>query len=494
MKMVKGVKKKKDFTVQKLDKACLCNTPYKNLFKNHTQSGLNGSISVKFKCSCCKLVYVNFAANGRYLACVKVKSLGEYDPRTGRYASPVTQLILYDGVSQTCCDNLESNSAGLRPNHVRAETEHGCGFCADLNLTASINLNLIEVYSVQMSNDELQFAVYGFGFNDMPRKPSISVYEIHLDKQNGTSLSQKTKLIFENSGILSAMMTACKFFPTDSNVLVTSICDDYHTMRKCNYLDFWNSKSSLHFARLSLTEKAPKFQGYVTSMSFSSDGLLLAMTSSTRHTQLLLYSSQTHEFGPVFCQQDYFLQEHEHFPAHSTFATDLYELFICSSPGDLLRLAIDPKSLTVAHVISHTMVFDALPQPEIGIAQQTNAALGFMYCKATCKCVIRSKRGLHFFDADRNTVEKTIPFQNKEPNHDDNNIDSDSHSWMAMSKTGQELAVVSSSELLIYLRQNSDMSLKNLCRQYIIQLVPEDKIVQVSLPKTLQSYLLYSSN
>ncbi len=228
----------------------LCNVPYRSFLNaSRTQGGEaqgqgDGPRQISYCSECSKLILIDFALNGRFLACISVKDYADYqDPLTSsRNLSPTSQLILLKA------NNYSPNPAEI--NHFR-QIPSGYESNNDLSIVASINLDLVEVYCTEISNDTTQFAVYGFGYNTIPRKPAVSVYEIHYDSySNSVSLSRKTKLVFEKGEILYSKITACKFFPTDCNILVTAICDDYHSVRKTNYLDFWNTKSSLHFAGL----------------------------------------------------------------------------------------------------------------------------------------------------------------------------------------------------------------------------------------------------
>eukprot|EP00794_Sanderia_malayensis_P008759 gene8759-9695_t len=474
----------------------ICNLPYKSIFSTwngpwsvdrtkrptcNTTTNMPSIISFSPECS--KLMLIDFAVNGRYLACINIKNSIDYQRplASSRNLSPTSQLVILEAKNY-CGEEIICTTAPTDNDQENSKDN-------DLTVVASINLDLIDVYCVEMTDDTTQFAVYGFGYNTVPRKPTISIYQIHIDMNNSVNLSRKTKMIFENSEILSSKLTACKFFPTDSNILVTSMCEDYHSITRTNYLDFWNSKSSLHFARFNLLEKAAKFQGYVTSMSFSSDGLLLALTSSSKHCQLVIYSTQTCQFGPVFTQQDNtYLEQDRHFPVYSAFASNLkeYDLLVCTYHGEFLRLRLDPQQLTVSYVVSNTTLFDQRLQ--IDIPRVSFSVLEFKYCKATSRYVIRSQKGLAFVDANSNFVEKVILFKNKEHAHITN-----TSCCMALSRTGQELAVISNNIVQVHAHQNPDYCLKNCCREALIQLVPEDKISQLPLPRILKSYLLYNN-
>ncbi len=223
-------------------------------------------------------------------------------------------------------------------------------------------------------------------------------------------------------------------------------------------------------------------------MSFSSDGLVLAMTSSSRHCQLLLYSTQSCQFGAVFSQKEYtYKEQEEHFPVFSAFATNLgdYDLLVCTFHGEYMRLRVDPLQLKVSSVISFITLFNLMPSSNI--PGESPYILGFRYCKATSRYLIRTQKVLAFIDANNNVIDREMKFQS-ESTHDSN-----IGIHFSLSKTGQELAVITNHILGVHCHQNPDFSLKNCCRESIIQLVSEDKISQLPLPKILRSFLLYDS-
>lgn len=467
------------------DQGCFSNLPYQSLL-NPANWPAEKQI-VYYAPPPSELKYIEFALNGRYIASIEVKKLCRHtDSSIWRNYLPISQLLLMRVTpgDDTTPQSNETNRCSYRPDIYSPEEDRACA-TTRIEIAASIALDLIEVYCVEMSTNTTQFAVYGFSHTNMPRKPVISIYEIHHEANNEISLSQKTKVVFEDSQILYAKLTACKFLASNSNVLVTAICNDFHSVTKTNSLDFWNTQTTVHLGRFNLVKVAPKFQGYVTSMSFSSDGLILAMTSSSKSCQLLLHSTQTHQFGPVFCQQEFNYQDQEeHFLSHSSFAANLgdYVLLVCTYHGHFYKFTINPENLAVDHVI-----FKVLLDP--CLVDQPMMALDMKYCLATSSCLVRTQVALLFVNAEDLEIQKAVKLYGSPRTF----FSTENNSLVAVSRTGQEvITICDPTTLQVHFQQNPDCSLKNICRQRIIQLVSEDRISQLPLPKTLISYLLYN--
>lgn len=423
--------------------------------------------------------YVEFACNGRYLACVEVKHVDKNkDPRAWQYGNPLTQLLLLQ-VAQN--DNSNTNEATNTAPHVASNND--VELDGDFVIVASTGIDFIEVYCVAMSCDTTQIATYGFGYNDLSRKPTIYVHEIQSHGLNDVVLARKAKLVFDDSEILWAKVTTCKFLPTNDEILATSICNDYHSVRKTNFLDFWNTRSNLHIARFSIGKESPDFQGYVSSKAFSPDGLVLAMVSSTTQWQLLLYNFQATSFSKVFSKHQLGYDDpEEHFQTICEFVGE-YNLLICTFHGELSRLTLNPSSPAVQSFLYTINFFEF--QPQNGLLPTENEVIGFKYCQDSQRCLIKTKSKLFTVDMESCKVKMEMSFANNPDN-------SDSSSCIAISKTGKELAVIMNQcSIKVLSVQNKDSSLKSICRHKLITLVPEDKISHLLLPKTLKSYLLY---
>ena len=412
--------------------------------------------------------YAEFACNGQYLACIELKCTNEeYNSRSCSNLLPVSQLLLLQLSS-----HFPDNSSAQGVQYSTPQDDIG-----DFQIVASVELDFIDIYCVAMSNDTAQIAIYGFSYKEIPRKPTISVYEIvHL--QDTVVFQQKSKLIFGSCDILSAKVTTSKFLPTNDNILATSICTDYHSIRKTNYLTFWNTKSHLHLASLSLLKECPLFKGYTSSTSFSPNGTILALVSSTKEWQLLLFSIAANKFGKIFSlgKQGYD-DPIDHFTTFCEFGINFrpYDLLILSEGGNFTRLAIDPEKLTVKYIIV-TMAIHAPSDSKI---------TALKYCTASNRCYVRNKHKVSVIEIENGVTSTEHIFD-----HDEAALKSSF--CLTVSKTGKQLAmVVNSHSLKVFPCKFMDNSLKNLCRCSLIKLIPEHKIPQLDLPKSLITYLLY---
>ena len=467
----------------------LCENTYASLTENNKIHSIGAEDKDGPKCplifqrpySFSVFKYVEFACNGRYLVCIEVKHIDkEKEPRAWQYGSPFTQLLLLQAAQN---DNRPRNEATNATPYV---SSNDGDYEPDGNfvIAASAGIDFIEVYCVAMSCDTTQIAIYGFGYNDLSRKPTIYVYEVQNHGNNDVVLARKARLAFDDSEILWAKVTTCRFLPTNDEILATCICNDYHSVRKTNFLDFWSTKSNLHIARFSLSKESQNFQGYVSSKAFSTDGLILAMVSSTTYWQLLLYNFQTNSFSKEFSKHQLgYNDPEEHFQTICEFIGE-YDLLICTFHGELSRLTIDPSSPAVQSFLYSINLFEN--QPQNGLPPTENEVFGFKYCPDSQRCLIKTKSKIFTVDAESCKVE--MPFAISPGNCDL----SSRCSCIALSKTEKELAVVTDQcSIKVFSVQNKDSSLKRLCRHKLIKLVPEDKISQLLLPKTLQSYLLY---
>ena len=412
--------------------------------------------------------YAEFACNGQYLACIELKcSHEECTSRSCSNLLPVSQLLLLQLRS-----HFPDNSSA---HEVQYSTPHDD--IGDFEIAASTELDFIDIYCVAMSNDTAQIAIYGFSYKEIPRKPTISVYEI-VHSQDSVVIQQKSKLIFGSCEILSAKVTSSTFLPTNDNILATSICTDYHSIRKTNYLNFWNTKSHLHLASLSILKECPMFKGYTSSTSFSLDGAILALVSSTKEWQLLLFSVAANKFGKIFSlgKQGYD-DPIDHFTTFCEFGINFrpYDLLILSEGGNFTRLAIDPERLTVKHVIATMAIY----------AASDSKITALKYCTASNRCYFSDKHKVSVFE-----IENGVTSTEHVLDHDEAALKS--RSCLTVSKTGKQLAmVVNSHTIKVFPCKVMDNSLKNLCRCSLIKLIPEHKIPQLDLPKSLITYLLY---
>ena len=413
--------------------------------------------------------YVEFACNGRYLACVQVRHM----PKVKQFAAwktltSVSQLMLLKFVDKAQQVIHEQESTV----HFDSDVED------DFYVVASENLKLIEVYCVTMSKDTTQIAIHGFSYNDLLRKPAVNVYEIINGDNDDVFLVHKARLLFDSSEILFARVTANTFFPTNDELLMTSVCNDFHSVTKTNYLDLWNTKSNKSVIRLNLIKECPRFQGYVSSMAVSADSKILAMVSSTINWQLVLCSIQEKRFGKIISLQELTYDEPmDHFATFSEFISNTkdYELLICTSAGELTKLLIDPKALKIKHIIFSTkMVGDT---PGLSIA-------GFKYIPAYSICVFKMHGRIRFADIETGLLLGGFDFNE--------GFSFPACSCLAVSKDGMEISFIKTiSSISVMILENRDISLKNLCRNIIIHLIPENKIPLLDLPETLTKYLLY---
>ena len=415
----------------------------------------------------CRVNYVDFACNGRYLACIEVKCITEeQNSLAWNNLLPISQLLLLQPTPQQPDNSNVNNCRAYYTEEIN-----------DFEIAASIELDFIDIYCVTLSSDTNAIAVYGFSYKEIPRKPTISVYEF-VSSHTSICIELKSKLTFTSCEILSAKVTTTNFLPTNDHILVTSICTDYHSVRKTNFLDFWNIQSNLHFASLSLVKECPKLKGYISSNSFSSDGKILALLSSTKDWQLVLFSVAANKFGKLFSlkQQD-FGDPIDHFNAFCEFGINFrpYDLLVLSEGGKLSRMTIDPEKLTVKEVTISIAIF----------ADNLSKIVAMKYCPASSRCYIRTENNISFVDTDNGAT--TIEY---ELSADDRT--SKGSSGMTVSKTGRQLAIIVDSHTVKVVQSRfMDNSLKNLCRCSIIKFIPENKIPQLDLPKCLISYLLY---
>ena len=380
---------------------------------------------------------------------------------------PISQLLLLQLTTQ-CQDN--SSFARSRLAYPQEDIN-------DFEIAASVELEFIDVYCATLSNDTTQIAVYGFCYKEIPRKPTISIYEF-VHSQTSIEIEIKAKLIFASFEILSAKVTTSRFLPTNDHILITSTCADYHSLRKTNYLDFWNTKSNFRFASLNLIKECPRFKGYISSTSFSADGAILALISSTKEWQLLLFSVTSNKFGKLFSLQEHGYDDPiDHFTAFCEFGVNFreYDLLVLSESGNLTKVTIDPEKLTVkCIVISLELYTDPLTK-----------ITAMKYCPASNRCYIRTRNKISFIDAENGRTSVEYDFNGDEET-------SRSSPCMTVSKTGRQLILVINSHTVKVLPcKFTDNSLKNLCRCSIIKFVPEHKIPKLDLPKSLVKYLLY---
>lgn len=460
-KRLKDVKKKKSKMFDGLCKDVYANFTDPLYFKN-------GRRQVKFvrePIGSSSIYHIDFACNGRYLAFIEFKCNPHIqETNAWNNSLPISQLVLTKLVDPFAA------SSPTRRNDTTPSDE-----VSDFEIVASINLDFIDIYCVALSNDTTQIAIYGFSYKDIPRRPVISVYEF-IQSDESVAIGIKSKLTFESCEILSARVTSSKFLPRSDNILLTSICTDYHSFRKTNCLDFWDTESGMHIAKLSLIKECPKLKGYVSSTSFSSDGLILAMTSSANDWQLLLFNLAVNKFGRLFSlKEQSFDDPVDHFANFCEFITnfDKYELVVFSQSGVLTRLTINPDSLMVKH-IDYSIQIQNIPAPCI---------TAFKYSPASARLYFITNNTISYVD-----LENGKRMIDNELDINEANI----RPCIAVSKTGRDVAAVTnyfSAEVGTH--KYLDISLKNLCRICILKLIPENRIPEQDLPRILTEYLLY---
>ena len=446
----------------------LCGDVYASLLNSRSLNGREHFTFIRRPAGSSQINYIDFACNGRYLACIELKcNPDQRDPMSWNNLLPISQLLLLQLADHSPEHSQQRNNLAFPSEDIN-----------DFEIAASIELDFIDVYCVNLSNDTTQIAVYGFSYKEIPRKPTIYVYEfVHV--KNSISIQFKSKFTFDACEILSAKVTSSTFLPTNDNILVTSICTDYHSVRKTNYLDFWNTQTSLHFAKLSILKECPRFQGYISSKSFSPDSLILALISSTKDWQLLLFSVAANKFGKLFSLQEHGYDDPvDHFTTFCEFGSTVgkYELVVLSATGNLTKLAINPENLTIQQIVYSIEIND---EPHSNIS-------AFKYCPALSRYYFKTKTKLSFTDIQSGATNTEYAGNG----HD--NLTAKTCSSIAISKTGKQIAMTTNSHTVkVFPCKFQDKSLKNLCRCYIIKNVPEHKILKLDLPKVLHTYLLF---
>lgn len=412
-----------------------------------------------------QIKYIDFVCNGRYISCIEIQSRinQQGGPPALNSLLPTCQLLLLQFVHKAF------EEVPLQRNDVLGSPEDA----NDFEIAASIGLDFLDVYGVALSNNTAQISVYGFSYKEIPRKPCISVYEF-ITVNGSITIRFMSKLTFQSCEILLAKVTSSTYLPRNDNILLTSICTDYHSVRKTNCLDFWNTRSGLSLATLYLQKECPKFKGFVSSAAFSPDGLILALISSTKNWQLLPFSIVANKFGQLFSLEDHGYHDPvEHFTTFCEFKSGFgkYELMVFSDCGTLTLLSIDAENINAKQLI-----YSIDLQQTIG-----SNITAFKYCPAFYRCYFKTKTKISFIDLETCKINTEFNFDEHEK-----------HSCIAISKTGMDLAfVMNSSTMKMLSCKSHKISLKNLCRCRIIKLIPEDKILEQEIPKVLATYLLY---
>ena len=446
-----------------------------------------------------QICFIGFSSNGKHLICVEYKlPQNSSDSCAWNKYLPVSQILVFECYMH----NSVIQKTSAYPFVFSGGTEIQDQNLA-LALAASHNLQFIAIHCVSLSRTSNLLAICGFNSMDKPRKPTVQVYEmkdnaISNNNYNEIFITKISKFSFTKSGILTAKITSCSFSPSSDLILVTALCDDFSTFARTNYIDFWNSKLGVHMGRIDLRNEAKDFRGYVTLLSFSCNGSILTIFSSAVECQILLYSVEKLKLGKLssICPVNYHLLD-KHCLVYSQFTPLIDEncFVLCTSKGLLARLTVNEDNLTVTVdsiiQLSYTL-FQSVPDIS---EDHLSSVVGFVFCPATSRYFIRTNMILMVMDSSAYTVEKVIRVDYTLLDNPSANFTMNTENLsqsMSLSKTGCELAIFSKgTEIYVFLNQNNDISLLNLCRQKIIRHIAEERIHTLPLPNSLKKYLLF---